>query len=482
THRNILAQVRNYTNNLHLCAGDRLTFVSSFSVDAAVQDIFGALFNGAAVYPVSVREHGVEALVDCLVEQKITVFHSTPTVFRHLVNALTGTERLEKLRLVALGGEPVYRRDVDLFREHFPPDCLLVNGYGLTESTMALQCFIDRNSVLMRETVPVGYPVDGIEVLLMDDAGQPADVYCPGEIVLRGPVIAPGYWRQGGIATFGSDAEGLQLYHTGDLGRRLPDGSIEFIGRRDFQVKIRGYRVEPGEIEHKLLEFPEVRQAVVIVDEHAGERRLVAYVSAGPADSADAAGTAIVGQPPAGDDLRRYLTHRLPDYMVPSIFVVLEELPTTPSGKIDRLALPVPQLQNEAIILPRTGTEAKLAAIWKQILDVGHVGIHDNFFAMGGHSLLATQVISRLRDELGIEVPLQQIFETPTIAGLSPVLAAAQVQNTLLPKIEVLPRWRHRAKVSALGELVFSEDLKALLARFAAADVVVETHFEEEAQ
>ena len=196
THRNVLGQVRNYSNNLHLCANDRLTFVSSYGVDAAVQDIFGALLNGAAVYPVSVREHGIEALVDCLVEQEITVFHSAPTIFRHLVNALTGMEHLEKIRLVVLGGEAVYRRDVDSFHAHFPPDCLLVNGYGLTESTMALQCFIDSKTIFLRDAVPVGYPVDDVEVLLLNDAGQPVDVYCPGEIVLRGPFIAMGYWRQ----------------------------------------------------------------------------------------------------------------------------------------------------------------------------------------------------------------------------------------------------------------------------------------------
>ena len=292
THRNVLAQVRNYSNNLHLRADDRLTFVSSYGVDAAVQDIFGALFNGAAVYPVSVREHGIEALIDCLVEQEITVFHSAPTIFRHLANALTGMERLGKIRLVVLGGEAVYCRDVDFFRAHFPPDCLLVNGYGLTESTVVLQCFIDSKTTLVRDAVPVGYPVDDIEVLLLNDTGQPADIYCSGEIVLRGRFIAMGYWRQGHIAAFPSEGSGQRLYRTGDLGRRLPDGSIEFIGRRDFQVKIRGYRIEPAEIENHLLQFPGVKQAVVIAQEYAGEHRLAAYVSISSSGSMDSAESA----------------------------------------------------------------------------------------------------------------------------------------------------------------------------------------------
>jgi amino acid adenylation domain-containing protein len=475
THRNILAQVRNYSNNLHLHADDRLTFVSSYSVDAAVQDIFGALLNGAAVYPVSVREHGIEALIDCLVEQEITVFHSTPTIFRHLANALIGMERLEKIRLVVLGGEAAYRRDVDLFRAHFPRDCLLVNGYGLTESTMVLQCFIDSKTMLVRDAVPAGYPVDGIEVLLLNDAGQPADVYCSGEIVLRSPFIAMGYWRQGHIAAFPSEGGGQRVYRTGDLGRRLPDGGIEFIGRRDFQVKIRGYRIEPAEVENHLLQFPGIKQAVVIAQEYACEHRLVAYLTVDAIDSGDSMNS---GQP-AVDDLRRYLARQLPDYMVPSVFTILEELPATPSGKINRLALPAPEIPDTGPVLPRAPAEAKLAEIWQEILGVKHIGIRDDFFTLGGHSLLATQVISRVRDEFGIEVPLQQIFETPTIADLASVVTAAQAEDMPLPKIEPLPRWRHRTKVSALGELVFSKELKALLSRFAIRDVM---HFEETAQ
>jgi amino acid adenylation domain-containing protein len=478
THRNVLAQVGNYSNNLHLRADDRLTFVSSYGVDAAIQDIFGALLNGAAVYPVSVREHGIEALIDCLVEQEITVFHSAPTIFRHLANALTGMERLEKIRLVVLGGEAVYRRDVDFFRAHFPSDCLLVNGYGLTESTLALQYFIDSKTMLVRDAVPVGHPVDNIEVLLLNDAGQSADVYCSGEIVLRGPFIAMGYWRQDRIAAFPSEDGGRRLYRTGDLGRRLPDGSIEFIGRRDFQVKIRGYRIEPSEIENHLLQFPMVKQAVVIAQKNVGESRLIAYVSMNSAGSADSAEMMNVGQPPADDNLRQYLSHLLPDYMVPSVFTVLEELPTTPSGKINGLALPVPEIPDEGFVLPRAPAEVKLVEIWQEILGIGHIGIHDNFFTLGGHSLLATQVISRLRDEFGTEIPLQQIFETPTIAHLASVVMAAQAADTPLPKIESLPRWRHRAKVSVLVELVFSKELKALLSRFA-YDAI---HFEEEAQ
>jgi amino acid adenylation domain-containing protein len=465
THRNVLRHVRTYSNNLHICVEDRLTFVSSYGVDAAIQDVFSALLNGATLYPVSVREEGVGALVNCLVEHEITVFHSTPTVFRHLVNDIPENARLEKLRLIALGGEAVYRRDVDLFRAHFSPDCLLVNGYGLTESTMALQYFIDHTTPLARDAVPIGYPVDGIELLLLDEAGEPPEVYCQGEIVLCGPSIALGYWRQGNITPFPADTNERTLYRTGDLGRRLPDGSIEFIGRRDFQVKVRGYRIEPGEIENQLLASPGVKQAAVIAEESCdgnGER-LVGYVSAQP------------GHALAPSDLRRHLARQLPDYLVPSTFVVLEELPTTPSGKLDRLALPTPITLTDSFVPPQNAAEAKIAEIWRQILGIENIGVQDNFFSIGGHSLLATRVISRLRDEFGVELPLQQIFETPVIADLALIVTGAQSESVPLPAIRPLPRWRHRAKVSALGEVELSADLKALLERFASAGSPVQT-------
>ncbi|MBN9134280.1 MAG: amino acid adenylation domain-containing protein [Nitrosospira multiformis] len=459
THRNVLRQVRAYSNNLHICAEDRLTFVSSYGVDAAIQDVFGALLNGATLYPVSVREEGVSALVNCLVEHEITVFHSTPTVFRHLVNDIPENVLLQKLRLIALGGEAVYRRDVDLFRTHFSPDCLLVNGYGLTESTMALQYFVDHTTPLVRDAVPVGYPVDGIELLLLDETGEPAEIYCQGEIIVCGPSIALGYWRQGNVTPFPLDTNGRPFYRTGDLGRRLPDGSIEFIGRRDFQVKVRGYRIETGEIENQLLACPGVKQAAVIAEEprNGDDERLVGYVSAQP------------GHALAPDGLRRHLARQLPDYLVPSTFVVLEELPTTPSGKLDRLALPTPVTLTGSFVPPQNAAEAKIAEIWRQILDIENIGIQDNFFSIGGHSLLATQIISRLRDEFGVELPLQQIFETPVIADLALVVTGAQSESVPLPAIRPLPRWRHRAKVSALGEVELSADLKALLKRFASA-------------
>jgi acyl carrier protein len=173
--------------------------------------------------------------------------------------------------------------------------------------------------------------------------------------------------------------------------------------------------------------------------------------------------------------LRRHLARQLPDYLVPSTFVVLEELPTTPSGKLDRQALPTPITLTDSFVPPQNAAEAKIAEIWRQILGIEKISVQDNFFSIGGHSLLATQAISRLRDEFGVELPLQQIFETPVIADLALVVTGAQSESVPLPAIRPLPRWRHRASVSALGEVELSADLKALLDRFASADRPVQT-------
>jgi AMP-binding enzyme/phosphopantetheine binding protein len=212
---------------------------------------------------------------------------------------------------------------------------------------------------------------------------------------------------------------GERLYRTGDLVRRVADGRLEFLGRLDHQVKIRGFRIETGEIESLLRRHPAVRDTVVVVREEANEKRLVAYLVRQP------------GQIAAMEELREHLQQSLPDYMIPSAFVVLDELPLTASGKVDRRRLPPPNEQrpelSESFVAPRTPIERELAGIWEEVLKVKGVGIYDNFFALGGHSLLATRVITRVNEALLIEMPLRAMFEQPTIAGSA--LAAAQAMT-----------------------------------------------------
>jgi amino acid adenylation domain-containing protein len=414
-HRNVLHWIRTYTNALHLGPGDRLTLLSSYGFDASVMDLFGALLNGATLCPLDLRADVPAALCAQIRAERITVLHSTPTVFRHLVSALAADEQLAPtIRIVVLGGEEATRQDVELFKAHFAPDCLLVNGLGPTESTMALQYFVGQRTELERHALPVGYPVDGTEITLLDAAANKVEVY--GEIAIRSPHVSLGYWRQPELtaATFQTDPEngGQRLYRTGDLGRLLPDGAIEYRGRKDRQFKLRGHRVEPSEIESALGEHPAVREcAVVLYNHQSWEPALVAYLV--PAS----------GTPSTPDALRAHLRARLPEYMLPQAWIFLHQLPLLSNGKLDRRRLPIPddlpRAAQNGYVAPRTPAEEQLCAIWREVLRISEVGVRTNFFELGGHSLSATRVISRVRAALGVDLPLRTIFEQPTVEGLA---------------------------------------------------------------
>ncbi|HIE01584.1 MAG TPA: amino acid adenylation domain-containing protein, partial [Thiotrichaceae bacterium] len=419
-HRNVLHFIRTYSNNLHITADDKLTLLSSYSFDAAIVDIFGALLNGATLYPVSLKEETLAKFSSWLIQEHITIYHSTPTVYRHWISTFTEEETFPKIRLVVLGGEPVYKSDVDLYKKHFSTDCLFVNGLGSTESTFSLQYFIDKQAQLTRHEVPVGYPLEETEILLVDEAGVETDIY--GEIAIRSPYLALGYWQTAKLsqAVFWPDPEGgnRRIYRSGDMGRLLPDGRFEFVGRKDFQVKLRGFRIELSEIEAVLSQHHAVKEAVVILYKADDNKRLVAYLTTNSESNELVA------------ELKDTLKASLPDYMVPSHFTVLEHLPLTPNGKIDRKALPAPELNlTNAYEAPRNDLEQQLAKIWSCLLKQKNISIHDNFFELGGHSLLATQLISRIRDNLTKELPIKWIFQHPILCELAEKITQSQTSK-----------------------------------------------------
>jgi len=468
SHRNVLHHIRNYTNSLRLTPDDKLTLFSSYSFDAAVMDIFGALLNGAALLPADIKEESRERLLGRMAEEGVTIYHSTPTVYRYLFGSLTGKENLSAIRLVVLGGEEVHKEDVDLFQRRFSSKAIFVNGLGPTESTLALQYFIDRTTELAGNTVPVGYPVEETEILLLDDAGREAEIY--GEIGIRSARVALGYWGKPEMtgAAFLPDPtdRSKRLYRTGDLGRLLPDGSIAFAGRKDFQVKIRGFRIELGEIETALYQHAAVREAAVVAREDTPDPSTALRTdSSGSLPSIDSGPELVKGRAgkrlvayvvafqesaPTMSELRVFLQHKLPEYMIPSAFVFLESLPLSPNGKIDHKSLPAPDLNRDgleqAYVAPLSPTEEILAGIWAEVLKLDRVGVRDNFFDLGGHSLLATQVVSRMRKVFQSELPLRHLFEFPTIAELAAVISASaerQIANSknidlLLTEIEAM--------------------------------------------
>ncbi|MES1242783.1 MAG: amino acid adenylation domain-containing protein [Acidobacteriota bacterium] len=373
SHGNVLHHIKTYADALGLHHGDRLTLLASYAFDAAVMDIFGALLTGAALCPFDVLDEGTAGLPDWVAERGVTVFHSTPTLYRRFLDE-AGEARFPDVRLVVLGGEKSVRQDFERFRLCFGPEAVFVNGLGPTESTLALQFFASPESGIGRDTVPVGRPVEGTGVRLLNAAGEQAALYGVGEIALRSRYLAHGYWRRPELteAAFLPDPEGgdRRIYRTGDLGRWLPDGSLEFVGRSDSQVKIRGQRVELGEVESRLNALPGVREAVVVAREEADGTRMIAYLLA-PA--------------PPVEELRRGLRDRLLDAMVPSVFVEVADWPLTPTGKVDRAALPEPSLEEAGGEGgPLTPEQELVAALFAEVLGLPASGPGAEFFALGG--------------------------------------------------------------------------------------------------
>ena len=398
TQRNVLHYVRSWAANLRLTPADRLSLVSTYGYDAAVQDIFGALLSGAAVYPLDIRRLDRETLLDRIADAGLSVLHATPTVYRHLFGSHVACRQdLSRVRLVVLGGEAARRADFELFRSRFRRGAQFVNGYGLTEATAVLQCFSTHDTQPCGNVLSLGWPLGDQRVLLLDEQGQPAGV--SGEVVIESRYVPGG------------------RLHTGDLARWLPDGSLAWVGRRDDQLKLGGIRIEPGEVEAALRTHPALAAvAVVLHAEAASEPMLVAYCSLRRAATM-----------PTPAELRAHLKPLLPDALLPARYLAIESLPQLPNGKLDRRALagrPLPRPAATGRTAVAEGDiEATLTELWQMLLKREDIGPEDDFFALGGHSLLATRLIARLRDRLGIELPLISIFETPTIRGLAVVVA-----------------------------------------------------------
>jgi acyl-coenzyme A synthetase/AMP-(fatty) acid ligase/acyl carrier protein len=349
------------------------------------------------------KEKASVRLSEWLVKEKITIYHSTPTVYRYLISTLAEEEKFPGIRLVVLGGEEVYKKDVDTYKEHFSPECIFVNTYGPTESTIALQYFIDNQTKITRNAVPIGYPVDDTEILLLNKTSEAAELY--GEIAIRCAHVATGYWQRPELMpkVFVSDPDdgNGRIYRTSDMGRLLPDGSIEFRGRKDLQVKIRGFRVEPSEVESALSGHEAVKECVVAAYQNGhGDNELIAYI--------------VSDEYPSSLSLRRYLRDALADYMIPSAFVQLDAIPVIHNGKTDYASLSLLRnshaVQRPDYVPPVGSVEKKTAEIWKNVLDVDRISLHDSFFDLGGHSLMVIRAISLIEKELGIHVPFGEFF------------------------------------------------------------------------
>ncbi len=438
--------------------GDRVLQFAPVSFDAAAEEIYSCLTSGATlVLRNELMVSSVPAFLQSCRDLKLTVL-DLPTAYWHHLTAELSLSSLalpKSLRLVIIGGEKALPERLATWQKLVDGRVRLVNTYGPTEATIvATKCDLSESleeSEGWRE-VSIGRPVANAQVYLLDRNSKPVPIGVTGELYIGGDGLARGYFKRPAataekfVPDQFSAAAGARLYRTGDLARFRADGKIEFMGRTDHQVKVRGFRVEVGEIEAVLLKEEAVREAIVIAREDLpGDRRLVAYVVSAPE------------KPRIVNELRKTLQAQLPEYMMPAAFVLLDALPLTPSGKIDRKALPAPERgrpgSGESHVAPRTPTEKRLVAIWTEILKHEQIGIHDNFFELGGHSLLATQMVLRVRDAFQIELPLRRLFESPTVAGLAEEVEKGRDSGIVFQTqvIAALPRAAHTMKRSSLG-------------------------------
>ena len=436
THRNELHNVMHHTNSLCLSPDDRLTLLGSYSTGQGIQDLYCALLNGAALYPWSLKSDGLTGIADWLIGERMTVYHSAATVFRHFVRNLSGEETFPQLRILRLGSEQVSWKDVESFRKHFSRDCVFVNALSSSE-TKTIRQYVLRKDSQIAGMVPVGYPVDEMDVLILDEPGNELGFNQVGEIAVRSRYLSPGYWQKPDLtaAAYVRDpgCPENRTFRTGEWGRMSPDACLEHLGRRDAQVKIRGYRVETYETELALLRHPTIDQVLVLCrEDRRGDKSLVAYI--------------IVNQAfhPTVTELRHFLEERIPVYMVPSAFVFLDSLPLTPNGKVNHVALPEPGRARPdlgvAFVASRNPTEEGLARLWAEILDINEVGIDDNFFDLGGNSILAMQVVARLEKMFRVRLPLERFFESPTVGLLSREILLVADEKIETPAIEPVRR------------------------------------------
>ena len=459
-HRSVVNYILTTIREYGITSEDQVLQFSSICFDASVEEIFGGLLSGATlVLRTEEMLRSSEDFWQCCQKWQLTVL-GIPTAYWHQLAAeltLDNLRILSNIKVIFIGGEAIQTAKVQQWQTvtgHYSPLPRLFNGYGPTEATIATTFYQFTSPTITN--VPIGRPISNTQIYILDACLQPVPVGVAGELHIGGVGLARGYFNRPELTqekfipnSFEKDEvipptplnkggnEPSKLYKTGDLCRYLPDGNIEYLGRIDNQVKIRGFRIELGEIETVLSQHNAVKTAVVIAQEdEINQKRLVAYIIPQ---------LEIISAPKEKNslnvtELRQFLKAKLPEYMIPSAFVILESLPLTPNGKTDYRALPAPEFQSQAqYIAPRNPIEEILSSIWAKVLKVAQVGIHDNFFELGGHSLLATQLISRIREAFQVEMPLRELFVAPTIAELSQEIKRLS-EGEQLTELPILPR------------------------------------------
>jgi amino acid adenylation domain-containing protein len=464
-HRGITRLVCN-PDYVEITSADRIAQASNASFDAATFEIWGALLNGATAVGIS-KDTALSPLdfARTLRIEKISILFLTTALFNQLAREVPGV--FATLQTVMFGGEAVDPKWVSAVLECDPPRRLL-HVYGPTENTTFSSWYHIKDLDEDALTVPIGKPIANSELYILDPEQQPVPLGISGEVYVGGEGLAHGYWNRAELTTSKfldhpfSQTPGTKLYRTGDLARFNEDGNVEFVGRIDNQIKLRGFRIELGEIEALLAKHPNVSNNVVMLREDApGDKRLIAYVI--PKDGA-----------PASADLRMHLRSQLPDYMVPAVFVFMDEFPLTPNEKIDRKALPVPEQNrpelNRSFVAPRDDVERHLVKMWETVLGVQPVGVADNFFDLGGHSLLAVKVFSQIEKQMGKKLPLATLFRAPTVEQIAGLLREENQSESWSTIVDIQPKgsktpffWIHTLGGDGGGGFFYYRKLAELL-------------------
>jgi len=442
-HRGVVNRLLWMQQAYGLSERDAVLQKTPFSFDVSVWEFFWPLFAGATLVMARPEGHKDPGyLADIIRRHHITTLHFVPSMLQVFLEHAEASQ-CNSLSRVICSGEALPSALARRFVERLP-HATLVNLYGPTEAAVDVTAWTcpttNGPKTEIPDAIPIGRPIANTQIYILDPYGAPVPVGVAGELHIAGVQVARGYLNRPELTAerfvpdpFAAEA-GARMYKTGDLARWQDDGNIEYLGRNDFQVKLRGFRIELGEIEARLTEHEAVREAVVVArEDRPGEKRLVAYYTASPEREVSLS------------DIRAFLGERLPEYMVPAVYVPLDEMPLSPNGKLDRKALPAPEtgaLAARAYEPPQGEIEKTLAAICRELLHIERVGRHDSFFELGGHSLLATQLIATIRSRMDVELSLRTVFERPGIAQLAEAVATAGKRKA--PAIRPVDRSRYR--------------------------------------
>jgi amino acid adenylation domain-containing protein len=427
-HRNILKFISLLTNIWHISAEDRFTCARSFSVNAAIKDIFGSTLNGASIFPFHPNQYGYMALIRWIKEHRLTIHNSSVTTFYQLMQYLDDAETIASLRLLVIGAEAIRTNHLELYRQFCSVDCILSHAFAATETSgFGTRLFVDNQFEPGLSTLPCGYTEADTEIMILDEEGRSLEAGQVGEIAVKSTHLALGYWNRPDLTgeRFLTDSADptKRTYLSGDLGYLNPDGCLVHLGRKDMQSKIRGIRIDIGEIEHYLASHPGVAEAAVAVKHDPdGAEKLVAYLVA----------QGVVR--PTVTELRSLLARTLTAQMIPTAYVWLERLPVTLQGKLDRLNLPMPGNTRPQLAVdyraPVTPIEQNIVDIWSSVLGLAEIGIGDSFLDLGGDSLKAMRIATRIQDEFGVEIPLAELFAASTVAEMALAVTAALASET----------------------------------------------------